>query len=69
MGVEYQNDIKITMLLAGLRSEYKQVINILNMTPWLTYDEVYSQLKLFEENNNIDVWSSLNARGNNLASF
>ena len=63
MGVEYQNDIKITMLLAGLRSEYKQVINILNMTPWLTYDEVYSQLKLFEENNNIDRKMARSFRG------
>ena len=33
MGITYQNEVKVTMLLAGLRPEYKFMVNILHMIP------------------------------------
>ena len=53
-GTEMPQEVLVTMMLSGLTAEYQPVINILNITPWATLDQVYEQLRLFQENNGID---------------
>ena len=58
MSIELPEQLLISILLAGLSTEYEQIINILNSMTTLSLDTCLTQLKTFQATNEIDVKSS-----------
>ena len=58
MSIELPEQLLISILLAGLSTEYEQIINILNSMADLSLDTCLTQLKTFQATNEIDVKSS-----------
>lgn len=58
MRIELPEQLLISILLAGLSTEYEQIINILNSMTDLSLDTCLTQLKTFQATNEIDAKSS-----------
>ena len=58
MSIELPEQLLISILLAGLSTEYEQIINILNSMTELSLDSCLTQLKTFQATNEIDTKSS-----------
>lgn len=58
MRIQLPEQLLISILLAGLSTEYAQIINILNSMADLSLDTCLTQLKTFQATNEIDAKSS-----------
>lgn len=55
MSIELPEQLLIAILLAGLSTDYGQIINILNSMTGLTLEDCMTQLKTFQATNEIDI--------------
>ena len=46
-------EVLITLYMSGLGPEYTPAKNLLSITPWANLEDIYEQLRNFEETNNI----------------